>query len=184
MSSQVNWLVLGLVIERPSYGNELFIRYERHYAATQPISGSSHIYEALNALERRRLIERFPVDEGGRQPRAYHRATRQGVRGYEEWLVTLIDTEQRRCELLAQQLGMLARSPTVGLRILERLEERCLDASGQVGAPSARRLGLRDELVDDLVNERLRIAVGGTLSWLRHAIERFEALVSNGPPGA
>lgn len=180
MSSQVNWLVLGLVIERPSYGHELFSRYERRYSGTAPVSGSSHVYTALNALEARGLIERFSVDQSGRQPRAYHRATPEGVRGYQEWLVDLIDMEQRGCELLAQQLGMLARAPAVGLRILERLEQRCLEASGQVGAPSARSMGVRDELVDDLVNERLRIAVGGTLSWLRHAIERFEALVSNG----
>ncbi len=185
MNSEVYWLLLGLVIEKPGYGHELYQRYERVYGELARISGSSHIYAGLDVLERRMLVERFSLGaEGGRQPKPHYRATRAGVHSYEQWLVKRIDFERQRHELLARQLGVFARSPAVGLRVLERLEQRCLEGSGQVGTPSGRRLGLRDELVDDLVNERLRIAVGGTLSWLRHAIERFEALVRNGPPGA
>lgn len=185
MNSEVNWLLLGLVIERPSYGHELFQRYERIYGALLAVSGSSHIYSALDALETRGLIARFDVETGGdRQPKPHHRATAAGVRDYEQWLVKRIDFERQRYELLARQLGVFARSPTVGLHVLERLEQRCLEGSGQVGAPAGRLQGSRDELVDDLVNERLRIAVGGTLAWLRHAIDRFEALVSDESAGA
>lgn len=186
MSSEVNWLLLGLVIERPSYGHELFQRYERIYGALIAVSGSSHIYSALDALEARGLIERFDVETGGdRQPKPHHRATAVGVHDYEQWLVKRIDFERQRHELLARQLGVFARSPTVGLRVLERLEQRCLEGSGQVSALAGRLPpGSRDELVDDLVNERLRIAVGGTLAWLRHAIDRFEALVSDESAGA
>lgn len=180
MVSDVYWLLLGLLIERPSYGHELYQRYERIYGALVRVSGSSHIYAALDVLEERALIEQFNASpEGVRQPKPHYRATPDGARHYEQWVVERIDFEQQRHELLARQLGMFARSPIAGLHVLERLEQRCLERSGQVGAPPGRRLGLRDELVEDLVNERLRIAAGGTLSWLRYAIERFEALVND-----
>lgn len=185
MSSEINWLVLSLVIERPSYGHEIYRRYERIYGALQPISSPSHIYSALDALEARGLIEEFDVGaDGSRQPKPHCRATRAGVHSYEQRLQALIGIERQRYELLACQLGIFARSPTVGLRVLELLEQRCLEGSGQVGAAADHVPGSRDELVDDLVNERLRIAVGGTLAWLRHASDRFEALVSDEPSGA
>ncbi len=183
MKSDVNWLLLSLVIERASYGHELYQRYERTYGTVWPISKSSHVYSALDALEARCLIEKIEVDaDGGRQPRLRYRATPAGVRSYEKWVVKLIDIERRRHELLARQLGILARAPAVGLHVLELLERRCLEGAGQVGACAGHPPGSRDELIDDLVNERLRLAVGGTLSWLRHATERFEELKASQTP--
>ena len=52
MTSQVYWVLLGLVIERPSYGMEYYHRYQRLYGVAHPVSGWSHIYEALNVLRR------------------------------------------------------------------------------------------------------------------------------------
>ncbi len=57
MRSLVSWSLLGLVIERPSYGYELVQRFERTYGDVLELSSPSQIYTALDALQRRSLIE-------------------------------------------------------------------------------------------------------------------------------
>src|SRR5580704_16225134 len=57
MRSPVNWTVLGLVIERSSYGFELWTRFERLYGDVMPICNESSIYTALNMLREKCLIE-------------------------------------------------------------------------------------------------------------------------------
>jgi DNA-binding PadR family transcriptional regulator len=93
MTSPVNWVIRGLVIERPSYGLELYNRYQRTYADVQPISEASHAYSALDALASRELVERAPGLGVGRQPKPHYRATQLGIRSYEDWLVAQIDVE-------------------------------------------------------------------------------------------
>src|SRR5271168_3961392 len=78
MRSPVNWALLGLVIERPSYGYELVKRFQREYEDVLPLSSESHVYTALKALERRGLIEETPGKGGGRQPKPCYHATATG----------------------------------------------------------------------------------------------------------
>lgn len=174
--------MLGLVIERPSYGLELFNRYQRRYAETWPVSAASHVYAALDALRDRGLIESMATAvDGDRQPKPHYRATRLGVRSYEDWLVEQVDQARRRQELLVRQLGTFVQSPPAALRVLSRLERQCLQTAGDgTAATTAATSGSREELVDWLVAERQRLDVGGTLAWLRHAAGIFEALASGG----
>ncbi len=60
MHSAVNWALLGLVIERPSYAYELARRFERAYEGALSISSVSHVYTALAALRARSLVEESP----------------------------------------------------------------------------------------------------------------------------
>src|ERR1700731_3478506 len=55
MQSHVNWALLGLVIERPSYAYELAQRFERTYDGSLALSSVSHVYTALRALQDRGL---------------------------------------------------------------------------------------------------------------------------------
>ena len=48
--SQVQWGLLALVIERPSYGYELATRFERAYGGALRLSSTSYAYTALQAL--------------------------------------------------------------------------------------------------------------------------------------
>src|ERR1019366_9433026 len=88
MRSPVSWALLGLVIERPSYGYELVQRFERTYGDALELSSPSQIYTALEALERRSLIEKLPDDDPstdvGRQPKPHYRASGDGVGGYQD----------------------------------------------------------------------------------------------------
>jgi DNA-binding PadR family transcriptional regulator len=176
MTSPVYWVLLGLVIERPSYGMEYYRRYQRLYGSVHTVSGSSHIYEALNVLEARGLIAAIPGGGTDRQPRPKYQATQLGVQRYEEWLVEQVDIERRRQELWVRQLAVFARDPSRALRVLGRFERQYLKGAGQVGdRPAGAVAGTRDELIDELVAEQQRIAVGGMLSFLRGTLARFEA---------
>jgi DNA-binding PadR family transcriptional regulator len=177
MTSPVNWAILGLVIERPSYGLELANRFQRVYADVLPVSGVSHVYAALNTLEAREMIETIPGIGIGRQPKPHYQATLLGVRGYEDWLVEEIDAQRRRQELWVRQLAIFAHDPGAALHVLRRYEHQYLKGAGQAGhLPEGSAIDPRGELIDLLVAERQRIAVGGMLSWLRYAHARFEAL--------
>ena len=177
MTSSVNWALLGLVIERPSYGLELAHRFQRVYADVLPVSSESHIYAALDRLKDRSLIEIVPGTDRGRQPKAHYRATPFGLLSYEEWLVAQVDDERRRQELWVRQLAIFAPDPAAALRVLGRFESQYLRGAGQIGgSPDHSAAASRAELIDELVAEQRRLEAGGMLSWFRFAQERFEAL--------
>jgi DNA-binding PadR family transcriptional regulator len=176
MTSSVNWALLGLVIDRSSYGLELAHRFQRVYADVLPVSSESHIYGALDALKGRGMIEIVPGTEIGRQPKLHYQATPFGVRSYEDWVVAQVDDELRRQELWVRQLAIFAPDPDAALRVISRFEPQYLRGAGQIGrSPGAAGAASRAELVDELVDERRRLAAGGMLSWFRFAQERFEA---------
>ncbi len=176
MTSPVYWVLLGLVIERPSYGMEYYHRYQRVYGVAHPVSGWSHIYKALDVLRSRGLIAAIPGSGTDRQPRPEYQATQLGIRSYEEWLVEQVDMERRRQELWVRQLAVFAHDPRGALRVLGRFERQYLKGAGQVGdRPAGAVAGTRDELIDELVAEQQRIAVGGMISFLRGTLARFEA---------
>src|ERR1700733_5762571 len=60
MHSPVNWALLGLVIERPSYAYELAHRFERTYEGALSLSSVSHVYTALATLRDRGLVQEVP----------------------------------------------------------------------------------------------------------------------------
>jgi DNA-binding PadR family transcriptional regulator len=177
MTSPVNWALLGLVIERPSYGRELYSRFQRTYADVLAINSESHIYSALDALEKRGLIVTIPgLGAITRQPKPRYQATQSGVERYVEWLVKQVDAERRRQELWVRQLAIFADNPNAALHVLGRFQDQYLKGAGQVGRqPTVAANGARDDMIDELVAEQQRIAAGGMLKWLRHAHDTFEA---------
>lgn len=176
MRSSVNWALLGLVIDRSSYGLELAHRFQRLYGDVLPVSGESHIYSALDSLKGRGMIAVIPEAELVRQPKLHYQATQLGVRSYEEWVVAQVDEERRRQELWVRQLAIFARDPVAALHMIGRFEHQYLKGAGQTGcSPCDSASDARPRVVDELVDEQSRIAVGGMLSWLQYARERFEA---------
>jgi DNA-binding PadR family transcriptional regulator len=175
MTSLVYWTLLGLVIERASYGQELYNRFERMYGDVLPLSGGSHIYGALDSLEARELIESVPGTGPDRQPRIHYKATPLGASSYENWLAEQIPAQRRSQALWVRQLAIFANDPGVVLRVLGRSESQHLKGAGQTGRSPGAATESRAELIDDLVAERQRLADGGMLSWLQYAQDRFEA---------
>jgi DNA-binding PadR family transcriptional regulator len=187
LRSPVSWALLGLVIQRPSYGYELVQRFERTFGDTLELSSLSQIYTALDTLAGRALIEKIAKHDDDhdemRQPKPHYRATAEGVRGYEQWLVEQIPAERRRSRLFARQLSVLP--PHTALAIVERCERACLreaqdplpaDADCTDRAASDERQRADGPSLDDggdlaarLLMEEGRLAVEARLAWLEYA---------------
>lgn len=180
MRSSVNWTVLGLVIERSSYGWELWKRFERLYGDVVPGSESS-IYVALDVLTKRGLIKQVrgstTPSAGGRQPKPHYRVTDDGLGAYEAWVIAQAREHSRRSLQFARQLGAFAQQPEVALEILARYEQACLDDNGAripttVEFPERVVPGLADRL-ESAYGRRVKAA---TLGWIEDARLEFGSL--------
>ena len=103
MRSTVDLVVLGLLLEQPSYGYELCKRYERRFDGLVRVS-RSHVYSALNSLQADGLIEPLPADGSERQPKVRYRATAAGAGRFRGEVAAQLDETVRRTRLL----GLLA----------------------------------------------------------------------------
>jgi DNA-binding PadR family transcriptional regulator len=193
MTSAVNWALLGLIIERPSYAYELAQRFERVYGDTVVLSSSSHAYTALGALASRSLIEEIAGTHGRRQPKPHYRATALGIDSYRDWLVAQVREDRRRQRLFAIQLAGLARDPEAALEIVAEFEQACLEDAGCIPIPmrNGNRNGDQNgngtadhgsELAGRLLYKDNRLAVAAKIEWLQYAREELEAL-ANGQAG-
>jgi DNA-binding PadR family transcriptional regulator len=187
MRSPVNWAVLGLTIERPSYGYEILQRFERNYGELLRLSSPSQIYTALDSLTDRELIEttsEAPARAASRQPRLHYRATEEGVRRYEEHLIGQAEEGRRRAGLFARELAALA--PDAALAVLDRYEQMCL-AQATAARPAQTGPAVPDtsaSLADRLAAEEVRLAMEAKLPWIEYARRELSAVENrdrNGP---
>jgi DNA-binding PadR family transcriptional regulator len=187
MRSVVNWTVLGLVIDRPSYGYELAQRFERVYEDVLPISSVSHVYTALDMLEAKGLIEETPGKGAPRarsgrrrQPKVHYRETSAGVRYYEEWLLAQTRDSQRRSQLFVRQLAVY--DPDGALRVLERYEQECLREAARLSVDPGGGSPGEPLLVARLAHEESRLAVEARLAWIEYARRELKALALGRTP--
>jgi DNA-binding PadR family transcriptional regulator len=178
--SQVQWGLLALVIERPSYGYELATRFERAYEGALRLSSTSYAYTALQALEEHGLVEEVPGVGGGRQPKPIYRATEQGIAALKEQLISEVSEDRRRSRVSARKLAVFAREPGVALALIDRIRETCLKEAVQ--PPSFARGPSTDPdpascLAARLAAEEDRLAIDAKLNWLDYAARELAALV-------
>jgi len=180
MRSPVNWAVLGLTIERPSYGYEILQRFERNYGELLRLSSPSQIYTALDSLIERDLIEGTsepPAGAASRQPRLHYRATEDGVRRYQEHLIGQAEEGRRRASLFTRELAALA--PDAALAVLEHYEQICLT---QAASPRPVHAGptaseSSTSLADRLAAEEDRLAIEAKLPWIEYARRELRAVL-------
>jgi DNA-binding PadR family transcriptional regulator len=176
MRSLVNWALLGLVIDRPSYAYELAQRFERTYQDALSLSSVSHVYIAVGALQERGLIEEIPGTRSGRQPKPHYHATELGIERYREWLIEQISEDRQRQRLMVLALGALARNPAMAIEVLDRFEAICLK---QVASTSLNRESDSDDqssahMIERMLNEESKLAVGARLDWVQYAREQLK----------
>jgi DNA-binding PadR family transcriptional regulator len=177
----VTWAVLGLVIEKPSYGYELGQRFDRRYDGLLA-AGMSHIYAALDRLQRDGLVEPLalaPREQARRQPRVRYRATSAGVHAHREWLVSVLHDNG----LSTQVLGRMAAGVTCDVdavrRMLDDFEALCVaEASAAALAASPAEARSVPELVAALVREQRGGAARGQLEWLASARAQLDAFAA------
>ncbi|HTB50104.1 MAG TPA: helix-turn-helix transcriptional regulator [Solirubrobacteraceae bacterium] len=176
MRSPVNWALLGLIIERPSYAYNLAQRFERRYGAVLPLSNVGHVYTALKALGDRSLVEEIAGSREGRQPRPRYQATVLGTQEYREWLVGRVGEDRRRQQMFVLALAALANEPQDLLEVIERCEQAWLQEG--MHTPIAREQDTPADgvtaLLDRLIGEENRLAVGASLAWIEYARQELK----------
>jgi len=185
MRSPVNWVLLGLVVERQSYGYELAHRMRRLYGDLLPLSSDSRVYSALDALLSRGLIEeaserRVAAAGSRRQPKVPYRATAQGVEGYKEWLTAQMCEGRLRSQMIVRQLAVICqREPEAALEVIDSFEQAYFEEATNTPIPPQENstadggvsaVGVRLEA------EERRLAMGAALSWIAYARSEIRAL--------
>lgn len=181
MHSAVNWGLLGLIIERPSYAYELARRFERAYDGAIALSSVSHVYTALSNLRERGLVEE--IRGGGPEPRSKrrYRASDLGEAEHARWLIAQVAEERKRQRVLSVQLGALAHDPQRAIAILDDYEQACLAEIAATPAGGAEQQGPGvTRLVARLAGEETRLSVAAKLKWAQYARAQLLALITPG----
>jgi len=163
--------VLGLLLERPSWGYELAARFERIFGEEPSKWEVTHaaIYQALRRLVRDGMIEPIGgetgdrwVDSSQRRMRQKFRVTGDGARSMREWLVTPMSSSPSQEELLIRVHFGDANDETLRA-MLKRHAEVCLEELERIAATPA------ETRMQRLVTEDRRLAVQARLSWIDFA---------------
>ena len=164
--------VLGLLLERPSWGYELVARFERVFGA-QPWEWRvtpTAIYRALNRLEDDAMIEPLGRGDGERwtdskqrRMRQSYRATGDGARTMREWLAVPMSSSPSQEELLIR-VHFGDASDELLRAMLRRHAAACLEELERIAAATAQTRMQR------LVKEDRRLAVQARLSWIDFAL--------------
>lgn len=175
MRSPVNWALLGLIIEQPTYAYDLAQRFERRYGEALQVSSIRHIYTALTSLTERGYAEEIPGTREGRQPRPRYRATDIGIKAFGDWLVAQVREERHRREVFVLSLAALAGRKEDLQTVMKRCEEAWVQAAMRTAiardtteAPSSP--------VRALIAEEDRLAAGAKLAWLQFARDELMKL--------
>lgn len=176
----VNTAVLALVIEKPSYGYEVWQRFDARFGGVLEV-GSSRIYQVVNGLLEDGLIEELPGAGGGsrRQPRPCYRATARGTRAHREWLAEELRGDPTRLELNRRLLAAGANDRPTLLAVVDNYEQACLDEmaelrTGAGGAADADGSG-DDAVRDRLLAEERRLVLEARLKWILFARRQLQA---------
>ncbi|MDW5597496.1 helix-turn-helix transcriptional regulator [Conexibacter stalactiti] len=184
LRSPVNYAVLGLVIEKPSYGYELLQRLRARYGELLEVNSPSHVYAALDRLQRERLIvhnteaadpaeDERPV----RQPKVTYRATADGAVVYRQWLAERLRDDEERIELLGRLIAVGARDLGALGDLIDRYDAECVSVSQRIPLVdrSAAQAGVEPEreFVQRLVAEERRFVLEAQLRWIDYAREEL-----------
>lgn len=187
MRSQVNWTVLGLLLERPSYGYELHQRMARRFPAELLDPHPSHVYAALNVLERRGLIEPMPDadhDETGResahqrQPRVHYRATAEGARAFRSWFAEQMRSDPAHGDFIRRlALAVGTRRGRLMRDLVDAYEDGCAREAQALPMPGADGMPAKspDVLVQRLTVAARRATLEAHMGWLQYARKEIDA---------
>ncbi len=177
MRSVVNWGLLGLIIERPSYAYELARRFERTYDGAIALSSVSHVYTALGTLRERGFVEEVPLEGRGTRSKHRYRASGRGFEEHARWLIGSVGEDRCHQRVLIVQLGALARYPERAIAVLDEYEQACLAemAAAPVAGEEEQGPGVI-RLVARLAREETQLRVSAKLAWVQYVRQEFMRL--------
>jgi DNA-binding PadR family transcriptional regulator len=185
MRSQVNWAVLGMLVERPSYGYELHQRIARRFPAEVLDPQPSHVYAALDVMERSGFIEALPYADDEtpargrpRQPKIHYRVTPDGARALSGWMAEELRSDPGQIEFV-RRVALASGMRRAGLmdELVDAYEDACAREAQALPLPGADGLAARspDVLVQRLTVAARRTALEGQMAWLRYARKEIGA---------
>lgn len=169
------YAVLGLLLDQPSYGYEVLVRFRRAFDLAQWGISPQGLYASLDRLERDGLIEPADMSDRGvrrRQPKTPYRVTPAGADELQRFLETPMDAEPSRAELLVRLQCVAARDSDALLRMLDDHEQACLD---ELGRMSERPGPVDRSLVERLALEERRLGIQARLLWVDYARHELRA---------
>jgi DNA-binding PadR family transcriptional regulator len=171
MKAGTKYAVLGLLLERPSYGYEVLVRFRRAFDAGQWAISPQGLYASLDRLERDGLIEPIALetaDVSRRQPKTPYRVTGDGARALRHFLETPMSPDPTRAEFLVRLQCAASKDTDALLRMLDGYEHACLDELGRLthGADEVSQPGT---LVELLALEDRRLGIQARLTWIDFA---------------
>lgn len=175
------WLVLALVIERPSHAYEIGIRYERRFGSFAPTAQNA-AYKALDRLSEHGLVTssiavRAPGGRGAHGMHTIYKASPAGIQEHRRWLVASIRPRHWRTELLAKIAtgAVLGRG---GLLTLVGLYEQMTVAHGQqiVAPPQDESVEGLVALIRELIAQEQRAIIAAQLDWAKDARDQLQRI--------
>lgn len=174
------WLVLALILERPSHGYEIYQRYELRFGGLLSTSKSS-LYGILPRLETGGMIESIviePVGGAGRQheSRRSYRATRMGAQAFRVWMVERMGDDPGRLQMLVRIASVCFLGVDAVLGVIDRYESDCVQEMKALPTadPEDEHCGIA-ELVESLVVDQRRREMRARIDWAMHARRVLEA---------
>jgi DNA-binding PadR family transcriptional regulator len=158
----LDYAVLSLVIESPSYGYGIWERFDSRFGVLIPTAAAPWaVYRALKRLVTARLVE-----AGGGRQRVYV-ATDAGRDALTEWWVDEIYDPAEQAEMLVRVAA--ARGNGDILRIIGEYERRCHDEI----ARAARHPDRSGGLVAEILHDERQFRVSAQLAWISRTRERL-----------
>ena len=177
--------MLSLLVERPGHVYNLALRYDERFGDRMPrVAGT--IYRVVDALEKKGLAEGMQPPPPDTKHKTY-RATPEGTNAFTASLTEEIRGEPLRLELVMRMLSAAAAGGSQPvLQVLDAFERECLEEATRLPPTSASAdnlAGVDDivAVVEQLVAEERRLAIGVHLRWIRFARAQIRRLAATGP---
>jgi len=176
-------MVLGLLIERPSYGYELHARSRRRFGNLIAF-GTTQAYQAINTLLGQSMIEAFEPPESApsqrrkRQFRIYYRVTAAGVQAFKAWLAQPVQEDSRNAELLIR----LGSAGVIGAQALHQVvkdyQAQCNRRAKELDDEDEREPSRRRALAAaiEIIAAEQRLEIETQQRWCELALRRIETL--------
>jgi DNA-binding PadR family transcriptional regulator len=174
------WLVLALVIERPSHAYEIGARYKRQFGSFAPMD-SNGVYGALDRLvEHALVIPTVAGPLGGRgthSRRVVYEPTHAGPAAHKRWLLSSVRKRHWRPELLARIATGAVLTPSELLALINLYEQLTVVHSQQIPPPPQTHSDELDGLailVRQLVAEEQNAVISAQLNWVKKVRDRLQ----------
>lgn len=184
LNSLLHTAVLSLLVERPGHVYNLALRYDDRFGDRMPRVAAT-IYRVVDALEKKGLAEGMQPPPSDTKHKTY-RATAEGTNAFTVSLTEEIRGEPLRLELVMRMLSAAAAGGSEPvLQVLDAFERECLEEATRLPpTPSAadNLVGVDDmvAVVEQLVAEERRLAIGVHLRWIRFARAQIRRLSAAG----